>query len=128
VQQHETVAAAVVSPTEIVARVDIAEALKSDVGRGAILYLIAKAPGGGPPLAVVRHPASAIPDEVTIGDGDAMIAGRTLSAQTSLLLTARISQSGEPLARPGDIFGEIELQLPAEQPVTLTIDRRVAEK
>ena len=112
--------------TRIVAAVRIADALKDKVANGATLFLIANAPGGGPPLAVVRHPAATIPEQIAIGDENAMIAGRNLSSQKTLRLTARVSQTGEPMARPGDIFGEVELQLPVANPISLTIDQLVS--
>ncbi|MDG2375358.1 MAG: hypothetical protein P8M18_03310, partial [Woeseiaceae bacterium] len=60
-----------------------------------------------------------------IGDADAMIPGRVPSAFANLEIVARISLTGEPIAQPGDWFGQ-QLVTPAEgTTVQLIIDEQV---
>ncbi|MEM8983912.1 MAG: hypothetical protein AAGC71_12860 [Pseudomonadota bacterium] len=92
---------------------------------GATLFLIATTAAGGPPLGVVRRPASVLPTTLSIGDSDAMIQGRTISSQANIRLIARVSASGQPAAQPGDRFGQLDIAVAATETVVLTIDQIV---
>jgi cytochrome c-type biogenesis protein CcmH len=97
----------------------------SDLGPNAQLFIIARAPEGGPPVAVIRRPPSAVPGEFSLSDANAMIQGRSLAAYPELAVVARLSRSGEPTARPGDWQAEA-LVRPSEAPtVALVIDQVV---
>lgn len=76
----------------------------------ASLFVFARAPEGGPPLAVIREPAASIPGVFALTDANAMIPGRSLADFESLVLVARISNSGQPTAQAGDLFGELEFR------------------
>lgn len=74
----------------------------------AVLFVYARAPGGGgPPLAVRRLNAAELPLTITLSDADAMMPGTSLAGQSELLLGARISTSGSALRASGDLLGEI---------------------
>ena len=88
----------------------------------AIVYLLARSPGGGPPLAAKQIPLSALPGQFELGVADAMIPGRTLAGQDRVTIIARISLSGEPTEQPGDIFGQVEVEVASGEPVRITID------
>jgi len=75
---------------------------------GAALFIFVRAPEGGPPLAVIRESAAAIPGEFALSDANAMLPGRSLADFESLTLTARVSVSGQPTAQSGDLFGELQ--------------------
>ena len=92
------------------------------LGPTAIVYLLARAPGGGPPLAAKQIPLSALPGQFELGVADAMIPGRTLEGQDRVTIIARISLSGEPTEQPGDIFGQAEVEVASGEPVRITID------
>lgn len=76
-------------------------------GRGAgsgVLYLIVRRVdgAGGPPLAVQRHPVSAMPLEFAIGPEDAMIAGTRFPPRVRVV--ARLDRDGDPGTKsPGDL-------------------------
>jgi len=92
----------------------------------AQLFVMALAPEGtGPPLAVIRRPPSAVPGEFSLSDANAMIQGRTLSAYPEVKVVARLSNSGQPAAQPGDWFAEAVVRPTAGQPVALIIDQVV---
>ena len=74
---------------------------------GASLFIFARAPEGGPPVAVIRESASAVPGEFSLSDANNMLPGRSLADFPELTIVARISASGEPTEQPGDVYGEI---------------------
>lgn len=75
---------------------------------GAALFIFARAPEGGPPVAVIREAASSIPGEFSLSDANNMLPGRSLADFEALTIVARISASGEPTEQPGDLYGEVE--------------------
>ena len=106
-------------------RVSLADELQSKVNAGAMLFLVAREPGRpGPPVAVVRQSAENLPSLLTISDANAMLPGRTISGLERVQLIARIANSGEPTAQPGDISGEVVLETSAAlaEPVSIRLD------
>lgn len=82
--------------------------LKSRVPAGAPLFIFARDPDQpGPPVAVVRRSAGELPLTLSLTDANMMVPGQSLSALARVKLTARVSMSGDPIAAPGDIYGEI---------------------
>ena len=77
------------------------------MGPQAALFIFARAPQGGPPLAVIRQAASAVPGVFSLSDANAMLPGRSLTNFESLTIVARLSLSGQPTASPGDFYGEL---------------------
>ncbi len=113
---------------ELRLRISLADGVSADaMGANAALFIFARAPQGGPPVAVIRQSAAAVPGEFSLSDADAMLPGRSLADFEVLMIVARLSASGEPTAQPGDLFGELEFR-PAEgsQVLDLVIDK-VAE-
>ena len=112
---------------EIRLRIRLAEELgagNSAISPGAALFIFARAPEGGPPVAVIRETASAVPGEFSLSDANNMLPGRSLADFDALTIVARISATGEPTEQPGDVYGEI-LYTPEEGGgiVELVIDR-----
>jgi cytochrome c-type biogenesis protein CcmH len=91
----------------------------------AQLFIIARAPEGGPPLAVIRRPPSVLPGEFSLSDADSMIQGRSLAAYPELSVVARISMSGQPVAQPGDWQAEAVVRPGEAATVALVIDEVV---
>ena len=92
------------------------------LGSNAIVYLLARAPGGGPPLAAKQIPLSGLPGRFALGVADAMLPGRTIAGQDRVTVIARISLTGEPTEQPGDIYGQAEVDVASGEPVRITID------
>lgn len=95
---------------EIRLRITLGEGLGAAgaaTGPGAALFIFARAPEGGPPVAVIREAASSIPGEFTLSDANNMLPGRSLADFEALTIVARVSASGEPTEQPGDVYGEI---------------------
>jgi cytochrome c-type biogenesis protein CcmH len=97
------------------------------LGPNAALFIFARAAAGGPPLAVMRQSASAIPGEFTLSDANTMIQGNSLDNFDELTLVARLSASGQPIESSGDLFAEAQYDMDAEDsgPVELVIDQVV---
>ena len=94
------------------------------LGPQAALFLFARAPGGGPPVAVRREAATTLPGTFSLTDANAMIPGRSLGDFDVLTLVARVSASGQPMGAAGDLYGQIEYR-PGSDPsqVDLVIDQ-----
>jgi cytochrome c-type biogenesis protein CcmH len=97
----------------------------SSLGPNAQLFIMALAPEGGPPLAVIRRPPSAVPGEFSLSDANSMIQGRSLAAFPEVKVVARLSNSGQPAAQPGDWFAETVVRPSDEPTVALVIDQVV---
>ena len=81
--------------------------LSSKVGAGAQLYVFAKSTDGSPiPVAVWRGPANELPATITLNDSLSLMPNTKFSAHDEWLVTARISQTGDASANPGDLYGE----------------------
>lgn len=91
----------------------------------AQLFIMALGPEGGAPLAVIRRPPNTVPGEFSLSDANSMIPGRSLAAYPEVKVVARLSNSGQPGAQPGDWFAETVVR-PSEAPaVALVIDQVV---
>jgi len=90
--------------------ISVDDALADAVPDGASLFIFARNPAGGPPVAVVRGSAAALPGEFSLSDANAMLPGSSLEDYETLSIVARVSVSGQPIAQPGDLFGEISFR------------------
>jgi cytochrome c-type biogenesis protein CcmH len=97
----------------------------AELGSSAQLFIIARAPEGGPPLAAIRRPPTAVPGEFTISDADSMIPGRSLANYAEVTVVARLSRTGQPTEQPGDWFAEATVRPGDDAPVALLIDQVV---
>ena len=95
------------------------------LGPNAQLFIFARAPEGGPPLAAVRRPASAVPGEFTLSAANSMIPGRTIANYPEITVVARLSASGQPTEQPGDLFAQAVVRPADGAAVALVIDQVV---
>ena len=95
------------------------------LGPNAQLFIFARAPEGGPPLAAVRRPASAVPGEFTLSAANSMIPGRTIANYPEVTVVARLSASGQPTEQPGDLFAQAVVRPAESAAVALVIDQVV---
>jgi cytochrome c-type biogenesis protein CcmH len=118
--------AAVASGPEIKLNVTLGEGRSlASIGPNAQLFIMALAPEGGPPLAVMRRAPSSVPGEFLLSDANSMIQGRSLASYPEVRVVARLSMSGQPGAQPGDWQAEAVVR-PGEAPtVALVIDQVV---
>jgi cytochrome c-type biogenesis protein CcmH len=87
--------------------ISITDSLAGRVEDGAPLFLVARDDAvGGPPVAVVRQTIEHFPVTLNISDANVMIPGRSLGNLERVRLIARVANGGDPVAKPGDIYGE----------------------
>ncbi|MFT4606360.1 MAG: cytochrome c-type biogenesis protein CcmH [Urechidicola sp.] len=87
--------------------VTLLDNLKQQVSSDNVVFIYAKAASGPPmPLAVKRLRVSDLPVTVELSDADAMIPSMTLSLFDEIIIGARVSMSGNPVAQPGDLYIE----------------------
>ena len=75
------------------------------------------------PIAIRRFSAADVelPLTVTLDDGDAMVAGRSLRNFPNFVARARLSLSGQAIPQAGDLHGLSEVD-PEQTAVAVTID------
>ncbi|MCH6565659.1 MAG: c-type cytochrome biogenesis protein CcmI [Proteobacteria bacterium] len=87
--------------------ISLAENLRHLAAPGDSVFVYAKAMDGPPmPLAVKRLTVQDLPADVILSDSDAMIQTMKLSSFARVIVGARVSISGNPVAQPGDLFVE----------------------
>jgi cytochrome c-type biogenesis protein CcmH len=87
--------------------VELAPALKARAGANDTVYIVARGPAGGMPLAALKGKVSELPLSFELNDGMAMTPGNTLSSQPAVTVVARISKSGDVMPKPGDLEGSV---------------------
>ena len=104
VDEAMKLAASVAHPLKGVVR--LAPGLEGKVDPEDTVFIYARAAeGGNVPLAVQRLKARELPASFALDDTMAMAPGQTLSAHARVVITARVSKSGQPAAQPGDLQG-----------------------
>ncbi len=107
-------------------QVDISAELKARANASDAVFVYAKAMQGPPmPLAVRRLRVADLPVSLTLSDSDAMMPALKLSAFDQVVVGARVSPSGNPVAQAGDFYTERDGISSADPPaqITLVIDR-----
>jgi cytochrome c-type biogenesis protein CcmH len=86
--------------------VRLSQKLRDKLAPGDTLFVFARAAEGPPmPLAILRRKAGELPLEFALNDAMAMAPGLNLSAFPRIVVTARVSKSGDAKAQPGDLQG-----------------------
>ena len=112
---------------QVTVKISLAPALKSRLISEAPLFVFAREPGSqGPPLAAKRLTSTAIGAQVQLSAADSMLPGRVLKNGQKVSITARVSFSGQPIPRAGDLYGELSYDVGRDGVRNLVIDR-VAE-
>ncbi len=100
--------------------VDLSNDARNSVNETDSVFIFARAQTGPPmPLAVSRHTVRDLPITITLDESMAMIPNMTLANFPEVVIGARVSPSGNPIAQSGDWF--------AESNITVT-DKRAATK
>ena len=111
-------------PAAITASVSLAPAF--EVAADTPVFVIVRQAGAaGPPLAVRRLTAGELPAQVTLTDADAMLPGRPLPLKESVQVLARVSLSGGPVRRAGDLESPAATARLGSAPVRLHVKRIV---
>ena len=107
-------------------RIDISAELRAQATPETAVFVYAKAMQGPPmPLAVKRLQLKDLPVTLSLSDADAMMPSMKLSSFDEVLVGARVSMSGDPVAQDGDFYSERDSVNTASPPpqINLTIDR-----
>ena len=88
------------------------------------VYVLARAADGARvPLAVMRARVADLPLEYTLDDSMAMSPAANLSSAAEVRVEARVSRSGEPGLKPGDLHGASAVVKPGSRDVRVVIDQ-----
>jgi len=94
-------------PSTISVSVSLDESLISQVRPDNLVFVYARAASGPPmPLAAKKLKVSDLPVQVTLSDNDAVMAQMKLSGFEQVIIGARVSKSGDPIAKAGDFYDE----------------------
>ncbi|MDN6318753.1 MAG: c-type cytochrome biogenesis protein CcmI [Marinobacter sp.] len=117
----------------VTVRVTLDEALQKDIPADTTLFLFARAANvqSGPPLAVVRLTAGDLPIEIRLDDSHAMAPQAVISGVEKVVVTARLTRSGNISAQSGDWQGSTDSPVAVSEnqdaPVELVIDKQLIE-
>jgi cytochrome c-type biogenesis protein CcmH len=86
--------------------VRLSQKLRDRLSPGDTLFVFARAAEGPPmPLAILRRKAGELPLEFALNDSMAMAPGLNVSAFPRVVVTARVSKTGDAKPQPGDLQG-----------------------
>lgn len=110
-------------------RVTLAESLKGRAEPQDTVFVLARAANGPRmPLAVLRRQVKDLPFDFALDDSMAMTPQSKISDHPQVIVVARISKSGNPIAQPGDLAGETAPLAPGAGGIALVIANEVAAK
>ncbi len=105
-------------------RVSVAPALAARVAPGDTLFVFARAAEGPRmPLAILKRSAAELPLDFTLDDSMAMSPQLKLSGFANVVISARISKSGDAMPQSGDLEGQTTPLAGRSNGVELNIDR-----
>lgn len=104
-------------------KVALSPALAGKVAPTDTVFILARAANGPKmPLAVFRKQVKDLPLEFTLDDSMAMQPQLKLSGFSELVVVARVSKSGTPMAQPGDLQGTTATIKPGTKGLNIVID------
>jgi cytochrome c-type biogenesis protein CcmH len=108
-QRDPQLSASVADSNVLNLSISLSENIRQLAAPGDSVFVYAKAMDGPPmPLAVKRLSVRDLPAQVSLSNDDAMIPNMNLSSFARVIVGARVSKSGNPVAQPGDLFVEYE--------------------
>jgi cytochrome c-type biogenesis protein CcmH len=107
----------------ITGKVSLSKAMAGKVSPDDVVFILARAAEGPKmPLAVIRKQVKDLPMDFTLDDSMAMQPQLKLSGFDKVIVVARISKSGTPIAQSGDIEGLSAPVTPGAKGLTISID------
>ena len=119
------------SSVSVVVTVSLDDSLKAKVKPSDIVFILAKQVDGSVtnpniPLAVSKHRVDELPITITLDDSKSMAPIAKLSMAKTVMVAARISKSGTPMAQAGDFEAVSSDIIPEDnEQVVLVIQREV---
>jgi len=119
-QAETSSASSIVTDASISVSVSLDNELAAQAATDDVVFVVAQAKDGPrAPLAVRQLKVSDLPVVVKLSDQDAMLAQMTISAFDEIVVSARVSKSGQAIPQPGDLSSA---QTPADKASTTTIE------
>jgi len=110
----------------ITGKVTLSPALAGKVSPTDTVFILARAAQGPKmPLAVLRKQVKDLPLEFKLDDSMAMQPQLKLSGFDQVVVVARVSKSGTPMAQPGDLQGTAGTVKPGSKGLKIVIDSAV---
>ena len=95
------------STKQVSGTVSLAPALAKQAGPEDTVFVFARGPDGkGMPLAILRRQVKDLPLQFTLDDSTAMSPAAKISGVSSVVVSARISKTGEAFPQAGDLSGQ----------------------
>lgn len=112
--------------TRIHGRVALDPSLATSTSAGDTVFIFARAAQGPRmPLAVLRKQVSDLPVEFELDDSMGMTPSLRLSDYNEVVVSARVSKTGDAMAQPGDLEGVSNVIHPSDsQAVNIVINKR----
>lgn len=108
----------------VTVEIGVDPALGGHLPKDAVVFVLARPPAGGAPLAVTRFPASELPRKVVLDDSMAMVPARTLAQAAEVLIEARVSMAGQARPSRGDLLGRAgPLVIDNDKTIAIRIDQ-----
>jgi cytochrome c-type biogenesis protein CcmH len=115
--------AAAAAAAALTGEVRLSPALAARVAAGDTLFVFARAAQGPRlPLAIVRRPVGDWPAAFSLDDSMAMAPNLKLSGFDQVVVSARISRSGNATPQPGDLIGQSAAVAPGVQGLRIVVD------
>lgn len=105
-------------------RAEIAKNLAAQLKPEDTVFVFARPPSGGMPVAIRRYRGADLPFDFTLDDSNGM-AGVTLSTAGTVVIEVRVSHSGNAKAAPGDLFGKSAPVSVGAKGLKIRIDQQV---
>jgi cytochrome c-type biogenesis protein CcmH len=103
--------------------VTVSKELIAKVSPADRVFIFAQAPQGPKmPIASVKIDARQLPYRFTLDDAVSMSPNDKLSNHTEVMISARVSKSGQPMAQSGDLQGKVGPIKLGQQGVAIVID------
>lgn len=114
------------APARVGGMVQLAPALAAKTAPGDTVFIFARAAQGPRmPLAVMRKQVRDLPAAFTLDDSMAMTPAAKISGHEQVVVGARVSKSGKPVAQPGDLEGSSGPVGVGNTGVVVTINREI---
>jgi cytochrome c-type biogenesis protein CcmH len=88
---------------EIRGHLSYSQSVADQIGPEDVVFITAKAEGNPMPLAVLRRSASDLPFDFVLSDEASMVKGSGLSTASEVVVTAKVSKSGDALNTATDL-------------------------
>lgn len=88
---------------EIRGRLSYAQSVADQIDPDDVVFITAKTEGNPMPLAVLRRSASELPFDFVLSDEASMVKGSGISTASDIVVTAKVSKSGDALNTDDDL-------------------------